>query len=91
MARYSSYDDADVARLQEMARLVADGVPAAIAAAEVAAAMGSVVVTPADGATNGAGSPTAADLVRAARTLDQDFLDRTLEEAFALGTFEHVG
>lgn len=104
-SRYRRYDDADVARLQEMARLVAEGAPASLAAAEVAAGMGRGRSAAAGADTTAAhrdtgawpeepatrpGAPTTADLVRAARTFDQDLLDRVLDAAFALGTFEHV-
>lgn len=101
-SRYRLYDDRDLARLQRMADLVAQGAPASIAAQQVASerlGVGSDALdAPGDPVvdTAGAGRDVSSDpdvgrgLVRAAQTLDSEFLDRLLDDLFAKGRFEHV-
>lgn len=87
-SQYRLYGEDDVARLTRMARLVAAGAPASLAAQEVA---GSAVEPPAEPATTARPErPDASQLIAAAESFDPALLDRVLDEAFALGTFEHV-
>lgn len=91
-SKYRLYDDDDVARLSRMAELVAAGTPASLAAEEVtrSAPLGGGGSTPADQASPATGRPSEDQLVEAARSLDPEMLDRTLDEGFALGSFEQV-
>lgn len=79
---YRLYDDAQIALLRTMARLIAEGVPASVAAARVreTAPWSALAV---------ASSP-AGDLVTAARTLDPQHIRRLIDGALAAGPFEEV-
>jgi DNA-binding transcriptional MerR regulator/methylmalonyl-CoA mutase cobalamin-binding subunit len=86
-SQYRLYDDADVARLSRMAELVAAGTPASLAAQEVT----REETLPADAhRPSPTEPPSTTSLVEAARSLDPMVLDRTLDEAFAAGSFEYV-
>lgn len=101
-SKYRLYDDADVARLSRMAELVAGGTPASLAAEEVTrdapllaadGTPGSAAVPSAKGApplAPLADRPADDQLVAAAQSLDPVLLDRTLDQAFAAGSFEQV-
>lgn len=80
---YRLYDDAQVARLRSMAALVADGVPASVAA-------GSLTDRSAPSTDAAPGSLSDLDLVAAAATLDPAQLDAVLGQAFALAPLEQV-
>jgi DNA-binding transcriptional MerR regulator/methylmalonyl-CoA mutase cobalamin-binding subunit len=82
---YRLYSDADVDLLRAMARLIADGMQPAQAAAQLLAAPPSA---PRD-ATRG-GLPDPAALLAAARRYDAAAVDALLDEAFAAAGFEYV-
>lgn len=79
---YRLYSDADVARLRAMAGLVADGVPASVAARTLLAQASAPV----------ADLPTGGDLdlVAAAASLDTARLDAVVREALASGPLPQV-
>lgn len=79
---YRLYDDADVARLRTMAALVADGVPASVAAR-------SITEQP-DPNPPGTTGLADLDLVEAAASLDPATLDAVLASALAQAPVEHV-
>lgn len=104
-SRYRIYDDHDVERLQLMARLVAEGSPASLAAQQVEVSLaggrptdGASEVGPALPTVTGppsATSPLVVDLaldalVVAARNLDREEADAVLDRAFSTGSFEAV-
>jgi len=97
---YRLFDDASVARIREMQRLIADGWSPSAAAAAILDGT-APIVTPAGGldpavanreaappASSGAG--TADELVRAAAALDAARIDAVLDEVFSRGSFERV-
>lgn len=86
---YRLYDEHDVARLQMMARLVADGTPASLAAQQVES---SRAAAPPPEPVR-AGPPVDLDpdaLVVAARELDRAAVEAVLDRALAFGSFESV-
>lgn len=88
-AGYRLYDEHDVARLQMMARLVADGTPASLAAQQVES---SRAAAPPPEPVR-AGPPVDLDpdaLVVAARELDRAAVEAVLDRALAFGSFESV-
>lgn len=92
-SRYRLYDDEDVARLRMMARLVASGAPASLAADEVRTAFANAVQpqgpeTSASAATST--FPPVDALVEPAASLDRATIDHVLDRAFAAGSFESV-
>lgn len=94
-SHYRLYDDADLARLRLMVRLVEAGAPASLAAEEVRTAYAELPV-------NGRGSPQPSGtvapaaapaidaLIRPARSLDRAELEQVLDRAFARDSFEAV-
>lgn len=103
-AGYRIYDDHDVERLQLMARLVAEGAPASLAAQQVQATQaggrpvgreleaGSALPPVTGSSTH---STLVDDLARdalvvAARNLDREEIDTVLDRAFSTGSFEAV-
>lgn len=104
-SRYRLYDDRDLERLTLMARLVAEGAPASLAAQQVESSLPDPVPGPTPGLTEngtpvdaggpGASAPPSFDLapdalVVAARDLDRAHVDAALDRAFATGSFEAV-
>lgn len=79
---YRLYDDADVARLREMAALVTGGVPASVAARSLA--------PPAAAPDEAPSSLDSLDLVAAAASLDATQLDTVLSDALALAPIEQL-
>ncbi|MCK0113092.1 MerR family transcriptional regulator [Ornithinimicrobium sp. F0845] len=98
-SRYRLYDDHDLDRLRTMARLVAAGAPASLAAQQVIAELPEDA-TPAEpsppraesGAPIAPAGPTPAvdALVAPAQHLDRGQVDRVLDQALAAGSFESV-
>jgi MerR family transcriptional regulator, light-induced transcriptional regulator len=97
---YRRFDDASVARIREMRRLIADGWSPSAAAAAI---LDGRVPVPAPGSSVDAGGAgiddarpaagsagTADDLVRAAAALDAARIDAVLDELFSRGSFERV-
>ena len=98
-AGYRLYDDAAVARLRAMQRLVAEGRSPSLAARQIldADAAGLPVDTgrgpadaPASGPIHDPRGRLVELLVEAARTLDPEGMEAALDEAFAIATFEVV-
>lgn len=96
-SRYRLYDDADLARLRLMVRLVDSGMPASLAAEEVRAAYADPPpesTEAAGGPRRSARGPTATPAVEAlvapARSLDRSELEQVLDRAFAAEPFETV-
>lgn len=95
---YRIYDDRDVERLQLMARLVAEGAPASLAAQQVEATLaggGPEVGSALPGVTGSSATSPLDDLaldalVVAARNLDREEVDAVLDRAFSTGSFETV-
>lgn len=88
---YRLYDDADVARLRLMMRLVDAGTPASLAAQQVTGT--APVQDTRDRAVEPLGASAAPDpdtLVRVARSLDRAEAEHLLDQAFAAGSFESV-
>lgn len=79
---YRLYSDADVTRLRTMAALVADGVPASVAARSLS--------SPAEPAPADDAPLTGLDLVEAAASLDPTRLDGVLNSALSHSSFDTV-
>jgi DNA-binding transcriptional MerR regulator len=94
-AGYRLYDDASIARLRAMRRLVDDGWSPSEAAASLRGVDDEAVRSIVDGPTAG-GEPAARSddlasrFVSAAADLDEPRVEAVLDEMFARGTFEHV-
>lgn len=95
-SRYRLYDDADLARLRLMVRLVDSGTPASLAAEEVRTAYadlavdGPRAVQPSGASRELSGSLSSEALVQPARSLDRTELEQLLDRAFATDSFEAV-
>ncbi len=94
-AGYRLYDDASIARLRAMRRLVDDGWSPRAAAATLRTADAETVRTIVGSLPTGAEPTDRADdlvdrFVTAAADLDEPRVEAVLDEMFALGTFEHV-
>lgn len=93
-ARYRLYDDADLARLRLMVRLVEAGTPASLAADEVRAAYADLSVnghpSPAPSAIPPASALAVEALIEPAGSLDRAELEQLLDRAFASDSFEAV-
>lgn len=83
-SRYRRYSDADVQRLRHMARMIAAGTPASLAAQQIGG------LDKADPTVGSPPAPPVPDFVAAAGALDQSGLDSILARAFASGRFEDV-
>lgn len=94
-SRYRLYDDADLARLRLMVRLVEAGTPASLAAEEVRAAYADLPLNghrspqPVASAPDATPLPVEA-LIAPARSLDRLELEQLLDRAFASDPFEAV-
>lgn len=86
-AGYRLYDDADLARLRLMMRLVEGGTPASLAAQQVNGTPGSAAEPDRPAA---APTPAPEALVRVAQSLDRAEAEQLLDQAFAAGSFESV-
>lgn len=90
-AGYRLYDDADLARLRLMMRLVEGGTPASLAAQQVNGTSGTATE---EGGPTAAPSPSSTPapdaLVRVAQSLDRAEAEQLLDQAFAAGSFESV-
>ena len=87
---YRHYDEADLATLQEMARLVATGMQPSLAADSVRAKQSSRIAGPGTPAEAAWGLPSTRSLVAAAGTFDVQGVEDTLDAAFSASGFEHV-
>lgn len=91
---YRHYDEADVAALEEMARLVSSGMQPSLAAELVREERSSPHPLPVRSADepseSSRGLPPESSLVAAATTFDVQGLEDTLDAAFGAAGFEHV-
>ena len=98
---YRLYDDADVARLRAMRRLIGEGWSANVAASKVVslddAAVGEMLktaATPVDGLVAGDSAMPVESLseafVESANALDDAGVEELLDDMFSRGSFEHV-
>lgn len=101
-SRYRLYDDADLARLRLMVRLVDAGTPASLAAEEVRAAYadlrtqvdrpshGPTIWEPAAASSRTSAALSVEALVQPARSLSRTEVEQFLDRAFAADSFEAV-